>query len=348
MSFHPFFNLLKINLFLFLSIFFSCKEKSKDNPPAQKITISPGQMVLVCHEGNFRSGNAGIGLLNLATNQWDENAFQTFAGRALGDVCQSATLWNGEWWVVVNNSGKVEILKANDFTPQKTLEGLTSPRFLLPVSNTKAYLTDLYANKIWIIDGLSKSISGSIPFQGWGEEMVMQNGKVWVVNRKKNILYGIDFQTNLISDSITFSGNLSSIAQGPTGKIWVGFERGRGTDAGIALVNTGSLSLEKTWTNMEVGYPLSFQSSVTGDSLFFVKNQVYLLKSTDTEWPIADILDGKTGNFYGLGYDKNRKELWASDAKDYQQKSKLIRKNLSDGSIREYTGGIISSRFYFW
>jgi hypothetical protein len=325
----------------------ACSEKSEE-PAGIKVPIQAGKMVLICNEGNYRSGNASAGLLNLATGEWDENAFKTFTGRALGDVCQSATLWNGAWWMVVNNSGKIEIVSKENFAPVKTIEGITSPRFLLPASETKAYLTDLYANKLWIVDGQAMAITGSVAFPGWGEELLQAGGKVWVVNRRKNKLFGLNPATDTWADSIAFPGNLSSIAPASQGRIWVGFEGNSGTAAGISLFNTLTGEKEKTWLSNQTAMPFAFQSSVSGDSLFFIQNQVMLLKIQDAEWPVADVLDGKTGNFYGLGYDPERRELWASDARDYQQKSRIYRKDLKNGSLREQTGGTISSRFYFW
>ena len=325
----------------------ACKEK-KDGPAAAKVTIEQGKMVLICHEGNFRMGNAAAGLLNLGTGQWDENAFKTFTGRALGDVCQSATLWNGAWWIVVNNSGKIEILKKENFAPVKTIEGITSPRFLLPVSETKGYLTDLYANKLWIVDGQAMAIAGSVAFPGWGEELLQAGGKVWVVNRRKNKLFGLNPVSDTWQDSVAFPGNLSSIAPASQGRIWVGFEGNTGSAAGISLFNPNTLSKENTWLSNQTTMPFAFQSSASGDSLFFIQNQVMMLKTEDSGWPVADVLEGKTGNFYGLGYDGRRRQLWASDARDYQQKSKVYKKDLLSGTIQEQAGGIISSRFYFW
>ena len=65
-------------------------------------------MVLVCNEGNFRWGNASAGILNLSNQKWVEDGFKQVNGRSLGDVLQSATYWNENWWLVVNNSSKIE------------------------------------------------------------------------------------------------------------------------------------------------------------------------------------------------------------------------------------------------
>jgi hypothetical protein len=336
----------------FLTVFFlggsliSCTSRRED-PKKQEFALSPGIMVLVCSEGNFRWGNASLGLLNLATNQWDENAYKTLTGKALGDVCQSVSFWQEEWWIVVNNSAKIEIVNEGDMRPVKTLEGFISPRFVCPVSSQKGYVTDLYAEKIWVVNRQSKQIIASIPFPGWGEEMVLFLDDVWVMNKKKNKLYKIDTRNDILGDSISFPGNLTSITQSGTG-IWVAFDSTKSSMPGIAHFNPLTKIIDKTVFSSSEIAPQNLQHSSSGDTVFFIQDKPKMLNVNSSEWPVSDLLDGKTGNFYGLGYDPKRQELWVSDAKDYQQKSKLIRKNLANGSIREYPGGIISSRFYFW
>jgi hypothetical protein len=330
--------------FLFL---FSCGDKDKEVPP--KVLISPGNMVLVCNEGNFRWGNATAGLLNLSNNQWNEDAFKSVNNRGLGDVLQSASFWGNAWWMVVNNSAKIEVVNSSDFSAQKTITGLVSPRFLLPINETKAYASDIYARKIWILNSSSNLPISSIPFAGWSEEMLVNGNFAWVVCRNKPKVFLINTNNDKLEDSVSLSGNATSIALSKSGKIWVGFDSSSTNNSGLALINPTSKTVEKLlFSNDKNFYPSHFQSSATKDSLFFLHNGVFMIRENEENFPTTNFAQGLTGNWYGMGFDSKRREIYLSDAKDYQQKSRIIRINPAANTKVELVGGIISSRFYFW
>ena len=334
-------------LFLFSFFLFSCRDKEKSEP--QKIEISPGNMVMVCNEGNFRWGNASVGLLNLTTQKWTEDAFKTVNNRNIGDVLQSATFWNNAWWLVVNNSAKIEVVSSNDFSVQKTVTGFISPRFLLPINELKAYISDIYANKIWILNSSSSAPSGSIPFPGWSEEMILSGNMVWIVCPRKAKVFIINTNNDQLEDSVSLPGNSTSIAISKSGKVWVGFDSSATKTSGIALINPITRLTEKLiFSNVRNSYPSHFQTSASKDSLFFLQNGVFMIRENENEFPTTNFAQGLTGNWYGMGFDSKRREIYLSDAKDYQQKSRIVRINAEKNSKIELQGGIISSRFYFW
>jgi len=323
----------------------SCSDKEKPKP--ENLEITPGSMVLVCNEGNFRWGNASAGILNLSNQKWVEDGFKQVNGRSLGDVLQSATYWNENWWLVVNNSSKIEVVDGQKFTALKTITGLISPRFLLPVSNSKAYISDIYAQKIWILDGTSKIPIGSIGFKGWSEEMVLSENKVWIVCRNKSKVFIINSEFDQLTDSISLPGNSTSIAVSKNDNIWVGFDSSGSKNPGIAYINSKTRKIEKLIYSNERGRYLShFQTSQTKDSLFFLQNGVFMVRENSSEFPTQNFAKNLSGNWYGMGFDPKRREIYLSDAKDYQQKSRIFK--IKSNSTEELAGGIISSRFYFW
>ena len=325
----------------------SCSEDEGTKPV--ELEISKGNMVLICNEGNFRWGNASVGLLNLKSNVWVENAFQSINKRALGDVLQSASFWNNAWYLVVNNSSKIEAVSSEDFVVQKTITGLLSPRFLLPINNNKAYVSDIYARKIWILNQTSTSAVGSISFPGSSEEMVLYQNEAWISCRNKAKVFVVNTATDQLTDSISIPGNCTSIASSGNGKIWLGFEANGDKKAGILSINPISKLVEKVYYSNESNfYPSRFQMSATGDSLFFMHNGAFMIQAGDSDFPTKNLAEGYAGNWYGMGFDPKRSEIYLSDAKDFMQKSRILIINLKSGLKTERTAGIISSRFYFW
>ena len=336
-----------ISFSFLLVAFISCSEKEK--PKVESFEASPGNMVLVCNEGNFRWGNASVGVLNLTKQTWIEDAFKAVNNRALGDVLQSATLWNNLWFLVVNNSSKIEVVEPEKFTSVKTISGLGSPRFLLPISDSKAYISDIYAGQIWILNQNSTSPAGSIRFYGWSEEMVLSNKLAWISCRNKPKVFVVNAESDNLIDSVSIPGNCTSIAMAGNGKIWVGFEASATEKAGVALIDPSSRLVERLfYSNQSNFYPSHFQPSATKDSLFFMQNGAFMISQSDVAYPTNNFAQGLTGNWYGLGFDSKRGEIYLSDAKDFSQKSRIFRINIKTGIRTELPGGIITSRFYFW
>jgi hypothetical protein len=79
--------------------------------------------------------------------------------------------------------------------------------------------------------------------------------------------------------------------------------------------------------------------------LFFICGVPCFLKAWNSDFVRLTL---GSGNWYGLGYDARRQQLFASDAKDYLQNSRIVQMHLNGNIIKEWKGGIITSRFYFW
>ena len=64
----------------------------------------------VLHEGNFQGGNASLSFLNNFTGIMSNGVFTAVNSIPLGDVGQSMTIWDDKGYIVVNNSGKIEVV----------------------------------------------------------------------------------------------------------------------------------------------------------------------------------------------------------------------------------------------
>jgi len=208
-------------VFLLLIILSSCDPKKEDEPDL-KTTVDTWSesKVLICNEGNFGWGNASVSIFDTDEETVSNEVFKSANEYGLGDVCQSAYYFDDKIYIVVNNSGKIEVVNQNDFKVNSTIDGLISPRYFLPVSSSKAYVTDLYANEISIIDLNTNSVSGSIKCNGWTEELIKSGNKVYVSNPEKSYLYVVDVSSDQISDSIEVGAGVSSIQVDSLGLIW--------------------------------------------------------------------------------------------------------------------------------
>ena len=188
---------------------FSCISCVKINP----LEVENGNIVLgvnnvlICNEGGFQNGNASLSIYNKEENTITNDLYQSINNTNIGDILQSIAHINHELYLVVNNSQKIIVLDDKNYEFKTEINGLTSPRYILPVNSNQAYVSDLYANKIYIIDINSKIVVNEINVSGWCEDMCLHNGKAYVVNRSNNLVYIINTSTNLILDSISVNKN---------------------------------------------------------------------------------------------------------------------------------------------
>ncbi|EKC55090.1 hypothetical protein LEA_15530, partial [human gut metagenome] len=146
--------------------------------PVEPIDVTlPGRGLFISNEGNFTYGNASLSYYDithsaLVTNEDGSNdIFYSANGIPLGDVAQSAIVRGNTVYVIINNSGVIFAIDRRTAKITGTIRGLTSPRYMHFLSDTKAYVTDLYARAITIVNPESCQITGRIDVNnGYGRQ----------------------------------------------------------------------------------------------------------------------------------------------------------------------------------
>ena len=125
-----------------------------------------GAGLFITNEGNFQYGNASLSYYDPETKQVQNEVFFRANGMKLGDVAQSMTIYDNKGWVVVNNSHVIFAIDLNTFKEVGRIENLTSPRYIHFLSDEKAYVTQLWDNRIFIINPRTYEITGHIHDDG--------------------------------------------------------------------------------------------------------------------------------------------------------------------------------------
>ncbi|MCE1200210.1 MAG: YncE family protein, partial [Marinilabiliales bacterium] len=138
--------------------------------------------MFILNEGNFMYGNATLSCYDTLKRTVQNDLFYQVNGLPLGDVAQSMVIRNNKGYIVVNNSGKIYEIERSTGRYTGKITGLTSPRYLCFVNDTKAYVTDLYAGRIAIVNPVTHVITGYIetPNHPSTEEMVMIDNRIFV------------------------------------------------------------------------------------------------------------------------------------------------------------------------
>src|SRR5688572_13492641 len=161
----------------------------KDKPPDPVVLPSSpgGSKVYVVNEGGLSNANGSITQFDPAGGEVIPDLYRTRNNSGVGDIPQSMSFMNGSFYIVVNKSGK--LLICDPSLKKKAEIALTSPRYLLALTNKKAYVSDLESNAISVVDLSNYSKTTEIRCPGWTEKMAMIYSKVYVTNMKKEYVY---------------------------------------------------------------------------------------------------------------------------------------------------------------
>ncbi|MCC6838673.1 MAG: hypothetical protein IT230_00795 [Flavobacteriales bacterium] len=334
-------------LLLLIAAFSACR-KDRPQEPEEPNSVGGAHGVYILNEGNFNWGNAGVSYFDKQTGTVVEDLFEPANGMALGDVLQSMEIDDGKGYLVLNNSGKVVEVDTAGFTVTATINGLTSPRYLLPVGQGKAYVTDLYANAISIVDLDAHTVTGSIPCPGWTEELVLAQGKAFVTNKNRPFVYVVDTASDQLVDSIAVSRGGNSIVEDAQGKLWVACTGGAGTPPALFRMDPTSLQVEASFPfSSSSASPWRLITSADRTALLFLNEGVYRMAIADGALPGIPLIPADGRNFYGLGVDPADGTVYVSDAIDYAQRGRVFRFQADGTALDDFLAGRIPCGFVF-
>ncbi|MCT4604301.1 MAG: hypothetical protein N4A59_15535 [Marinifilum sp.] len=329
----------------------------------------PGGVFITC-EGNFMYGNASLSYYNKDTEEVENDVFYKENNLPIGDVLQSMAIRDTLAYLVVNNSGKIYVMNTNTYEYVGKITGLTSPRYIHFLSERKAYVTDLYAKKIWIVDPLGDhyetsgvangSILGSIDvsnddtkFYQHPTEQMVQYGKYVFTNcwSYDNKLLVIDSETDQLIDEIEVGKQPAGITIDKYNKIWVICDGGyEGSPYGMEApslhrVDAATRKVERTWTFDVDQWPSEICTNGIRDTIYWVNQDIFHMAVTEEEPEVA--IPWKNTIFYGLGVDPITSEIYVADAIDYVQSGVIYRYSSDFTPVDTFKVGVTPGSFCF-
>ena len=345
-----------------------------DDTSGEEHFSSTGKGVFVLCEGNFNAGNASLSYYDPVTKKVENGVFQRANDRKLGDTGQSIILRNGVAYIAVENSGIIWAIDATTFRVKGQVSAtgtyIINPRYVHFVSDTKAYVTDLYSPYINIINPQSFQWTGAIAThqeesRGYcsTEEMV-QVGKYvytncWSYSKK---LLVIDTETDEMVREIPLSSwQPKSMKADKNGKLWVI------TDGGYSMEDesfgddiphlyridalTGNVELDQALDSDEANVQIEMNS--TKDVVYLINNDIYRMDITASHVPVRPFItaprdaNGRRHKLYGIGVNPRNGDIYVGDAVDYSQAGVVYRYDAAGTLIDQFRVGINPNHFAF-
>ncbi len=326
----------------------------------------PYRGVFITNEGNFTYGNASLSYYDIETGEVFNDVFFNTNALPIGDVAYSMTIHDSLGYVVVNNSGRIYIINTSTFEYVGKINGFTSPRYLHFISDTKAYVTDLYARSIAVVNPVTMEITGSIDvsngasrFSQHSTEMMVQYDRYVYVNcwSFDNQILVIDSRNDRVVDSIQVLKQPNSMVLDGDNNLWI-LTDGGFPESPYGYEEPGLLKVEPGAIDVEVMYrfkwgetPSELQINASGDTLFFLNRHVYILPIGSGQDPGVFIPspydETYPGGFYGLGVDQATSTVYVADALDFVQRGMIYRFSPDGMPVDTFRAGIAPGSFCF-
>ncbi len=344
---------IKTGCIALLVFFFSCRSDKPLEEVEPSITITPNSGVFIINEGNFTRGNGSVGYYNKATGDVIEDLYKPINKQQLGDVVQSMNIFNGKAYLMVNNPLKVEVVDPETFVSLGVIKGITSPRYLLPVSNGKAYVSNYKTNTIHIIDLNNKVVTGGIScgYGEFNEQMVLAYGKAYVTTPASNKVYVINTRTDVVEDSIPVGRGASSIQEDANGKLWVLCSGKESANELAGLYRIDPVSNKVEWSSNfsdNTQRPGNLVSNGDHTALFYISNEgVFKFMITSETLPSTPIIPRGTMYLYAIGIDPKDGTIYVGDASGFTAAGVVYRYKPDGTFINSFRTGIGPNSFYF-
>jgi DNA-binding beta-propeller fold protein YncE len=326
----------------------------------------PFEGLFVINQGNFMYGNASLSYYDPETREVLNEVFFNTNALPLGDVAHSMVIRDSLGYVVINNSGRIYIFDTRSFEVVGKITGLTSPRYLHFISDTKAYVTDLYARSIAIVDPTNMEVTGAIPvnnhatgFSQHATEQMLQVDQYVYTNcwSFDHQILVIDSETDRVVDSIEVLKQPNSMVLDRYRNLWVlsdgGFpESPYGYDLpGLMKIAAGSGRAEIVHRFSQGAMPRALTINGSGDTIYFLNGGVYrqaIVAGSEPELLIASPYPAdQQGGFYALEADPVSSELYVADAIDFIQGGMIYRFTPEGEAVDTFQVGIGPGGFCF-
>ena len=319
---------------------------------------APAHGLFITNEGNFQYGNATLSFYDPTTKQVENEVFIRANGYRLGDIAQSMTLHNGLGWVVVNNSHVLFAIDPTTFREVGRIVNLTSPRYIHFISDEKAYVTQLWDNRIFIINPSTYKITGHITcpemtMESGSTEQMVQIGDFLYVNcwSYQNRVLKIDTRTDRVVDQLTVGIQPTSIVADRNNKLWVITDGGyEGSPYGheapaLVKIDAANFCIEQVFTFTKGDRCSEVQISSDGSRLYWINESIWSMSVDATSLPATPLIEARNTIYYGLTIDPESGELYVADAIDYQQQGIIYRYSSQGELIDSFYAGIIPGAF---
>lgn len=336
-------------LLSFVILGFSACQQDEDSPSIIDLVGVFEDGFFILNEGGFTHNNASLDFYNYMEDSLYKDIYLEQNQEQLGDILQSAYKVESGYYFSMNNSGKI-IFTDSLINKASSISNLVSPRYMA-FFESKAFISDLYAELIYVADLNTNTVSNTIPTGSWSEGIITQDSFIISCLPSQNELILINAHSEEIIHTLSISGNPSAILEDNNKFLWV---LGSGDYLGTDSPTLSKLEIK------DQKLEIVFSEDIEGETAYFPRicfnpnqNEVYLAiddsiykQACDKDiFDMSLLFQTEAINIYGLDFEPTRNEILISDAIDYVQRGIIFRYDIDGTKLSSFKAGIIPSGF---
>ncbi|PJJ79130.1 YncE family protein [Mucilaginibacter auburnensis] len=334
------------------SVLASCSKNDPTPDPIGPVETNAGAYVL--NQGGFGHDNSTLTYFDYATRATTADIYLASNANTLGDTGNDLGIYGSKMYIVVNNSGKLNI------TNKKTAKlirqiNIYQPRYV--VFYGKNAFVDSYDGTVSVIDTTSLTITKTITVGRNPEQMAISNGKLYVANSGgldvnsnfDKTVSVIDLATLSETKKINVTVNPVSVVADRYNNVYVLSIGDYGQVSGGMTVINANTDEVRTQTDLALGYPQPLMAQ--GDFVFYAtadKKIAMYNARTQTLERASFITDGTNiGTPYAFAFDSVNGLLFVTSITDFSSNGKAYAFNVSGQKQLDFTVGINPGKIAF-
>ncbi len=320
---------------------------------------------IILNEGAYGNSNASITFIGYGSDIADNQIFYRVNGRELGDVLQHAAIYNGKIYMVLNNSGKVEVASSATFIQLQTITGLVNPRYVA-AKDGKIYVTQWGSwgeqGTVEVFDANSYSHSNTIKVGTGAEGLLCTDGKIWVANGGgyglDSTVMVVDAATGAVSDTVTVGYNPKELVEDASGNIWVicsgadiyddSWEVVGHLPSKLVMIDRQSRQVVHSLIISNTSHPAHIDVSSGKETVYFGGgfgvNGIFSVSITQPVIPQTPVIDGF---FYGFNIRPRNGDIYCMVAPNFTSAGELKIYSSAGAALKSYSVGIAPSTALF-
>lgn len=320
--------------------------------PDEPLPLFSEQGIWVINEGQFGFGNGEISFIDPLKSSISNNLFYSSNGIFPGDIPFDLYVDDSCLVLSVNNSGRLWILKRNDFTIQSDVKNITSPRFIVKTGQNRFAVSSFGNDSIYVIDLSGEVVQVNAVYSGKSTESMIVFGNIlyatnWSAyggNYDNTTVQMFHTQTNQYLGQIQTGKEPNSMVIDKNGSLWVLCSGGYMNEekARLFRINTLSNTVEREFEFDDISMsPKSLTINPEGDRMYFLNGDVFSMSISDTILPVVPFFEAKDRNFYIVNASLYSDTIVVTDAGNYQVAGYVLFYNSTGILEAVYRAGII-------
>lgn len=343
-------------LYIAICCLWSCK-KSEDFGPQYNtvetaVSTQKTKTVLVLNEGNFGFGNASLSAINKETDKVNNNVFKANNNHNLGDVLQSGIIIDSTAYLLVNNSNAIEIVNLKNFKSLKRVSIDGSPRYAIKYKEG-ILISTMGGKGIFYLNHQTQQIEFWSGSNGWLEEMVISNNRLFACNRTTHKVDVYDLNSRQKIKSIAVGQDPESINLVDSTKLCVlstgGWDRNDRSLASIYSINPYNFRANRLYqfSNIE-NSPTRLRYHAGNKKLYFINQGLYQINIELNSKPLL-VLGQQSGELlYGLSIENQIGNLYLTNAKNYVDNGTVTVLNPTHENLNSHKVGVLPNQVLFY